>query len=181
MAYFESDMAKKKRLKGPMVQNTMYDDQFQETDITIVRFSMSSLLFPKKSNLKEKKNDNKRHNCPNNYTYINVLGDRNFTGSKTLEEGRLARSIGTDESIATPKIEINIRVGNQLATVETERKRLDLDIARERLGGQDSGRGTVTAFALGNLHSVEAGNEDIGVIGRGLWRSGGVAAICGGG
>lgn len=164
-----------------MIQNTMCDDQSQETNITIVHFLCPLFLFSPKSNPQEKKNDIKRHNCLTSKTYINVLGDRNLTCSKTLEEGRLSRSIGTDESIATSKIEINIRVGDQLTTMETERKGLDLDITRKRLGSQDSGRRTVTAFALGDFHGVEARDEDIGIIGRGLWRGGGVAAVCGSG
>lgn len=108
-----------------------------------------------------------------------MLRNGDLTSSKALEEGGLSGTVGSDKTITTTKVEIDIGVGDQLTTVETEGEGLDLDITREGLGSQDTGRRTIASLGLGNFNSAHGRGEGVDLII--VARGGGVAAVGAGG
>lgn len=102
--------------------------------------------------------------CCCDSTYIDVLRNGDLTSSKALEEGGLSGTVGSDKTVTTSKVEIDIGVRDQLTTVETEGEGLDLDITGEGLGSQDTGRRTIASLALGKVNSAQGRGEGVDLI-----------------
>ena len=106
-----------------------------------------------------------------------MLRNGDLTGSKTLQEGRLSGSVGTNKTIATSKVQVDIRVGNQLPSMEGKRKGLDLDVTRQGLRCQNTSRSTITALLLGNIHGAHGWDQGRALVVVVVGEGGGVAAI----
>lgn len=112
-------------------------------------------------------------------TYIDVLGNGDLTSSKALEQGGLSGTVGSDKTVTTTKVEIDIGVRDQLTAVETEGEGLDLDIAGEGLGSQDTGRRTIASLGFGKVDCAKGRGEAVDLII--VAGSGSVAAVGAGG
>lgn len=97
-----------------------------------------------------------------------------LTGSKTLKEGRLAGSVGSNKTVTTTEVQVDVGVGDELAAVEGEREGLDLDIAGQGLRGQHTGAVAVTSLLLGKVHGTQCRGQGIAIL---IIRNGGVTAV----
>ena len=66
--------------------------------------------------------------------HLEVLGDRNLSGSQTLEEGTLTAAVAAQKTITSTHIQLNNSVLHQISTVEGQRELSNLNIASSKLG-----------------------------------------------
>jgi hypothetical protein len=67
--------------------------------------------------------------------HVDVVGNGELAGGDGFQHATFAAAVGAEQAVAPAKVELEAGVGEQLVAVEQQGKRVDLDVARLRVGG----------------------------------------------